>query len=91
MYNFKAFAPIIRISTIMASRLGCATLITLCFCLLIEPPRLVAPASAASQVHAQFDLTNPRGMSFATKSKPARAGDRKKWKAGLFIAALRNQ
>jgi pimeloyl-ACP methyl ester carboxylesterase len=65
MNKFKAFAPIVWLSGSVAARFCAAVLlITLCAVLLVAPVRLVAPASAASQVHALFNLDSPANGPF---------------------------
>src|SRR6266540_368220 len=64
MYKLKAHASVVRLPGSVAARLCFAVLITLFIVLLLAPARLVAPAKAASQVHALFDLSTPAGGPF---------------------------
>ena len=64
MNKFKTFAPTVRLSSHVASRLGGVLLITLCVVLLSAPTELVAPARAAAQAHALFDVNTTTGGPF---------------------------
>src|SRR5437764_6136841 len=64
MNKFKTFAPTVRSSGKAASRLRDALLITLCVVLLVVPTKLVAPARAAAQAHALFEVNTMTGSPF---------------------------
>lgn len=65
MNRFKALTQFLWLSGSVAARFcGALLLITFCGIPLVAPAILVAPASAASQVHALFDLNRPANGPF---------------------------
>ena len=58
MTKVQTFAPIVRLSSSVAARFYIELiLINFCGVIFIAPASLAAPARAASQVHALFDLS----------------------------------
>jgi pimeloyl-ACP methyl ester carboxylesterase len=69
MTKRQTFAPILRLSSSVAARFYIALLlINFCGVVLIAPASLAAPARAASQVHALFDLSTPASGPFPSNA-----------------------